>query len=200
MKSGSFGDGGFRVDSLAASDITRILATLSDGDRVAAAELLPLVYGELRAMASAYLRHERCDHTLQSTALVHEAYLKLAGGEPRTWEDRRHFFRMAAAVMRHILVSHARARARDKRGGGRHKVPLEDAVAWFEDRSCDLVALDDALGKLAALHRRKARVVELRFFTGFSVEETAEALDVSPRTVKSDWGFAKLWLLREIGE
>ena len=188
------------MGSLAASDVTRILATLSDGDRAAATELLPLVYEELRKMASIYLRHERRDHTLQSTALVHEAYLKLAQGEPRKWEDSRHFFRVAAAAMRHILVSHARGRARQKRGGGRHKVPLENAVAWFEERSCDLVALDDALGKLATIDRRKARIVELRFFAGLSVEEAAEALDVSPRTVKNDWSFAKLWLLREISE
>ncbi|MHC4698114.1 MAG: sigma-70 family RNA polymerase sigma factor [Planctomycetota bacterium] len=186
------------MTTLAPSEVTRILATLSDGDRSAAAELLPLVYGELRVLADRYLRNERVDHTLQATALVHEAYLRLGKGEPVKWENRGHFFRVAAAVMRHILVNHARDRARLKRGGDRRKLPLDDAVAVFEERALDLVALDEALTRLAAFDTRLSRVVELRFFGGLTVDETAEVLGVSPRTVQAGWSTAKLWLLREI--
>lgn len=188
------------MTALAPSEVTRILATLSDGDRAAAAELLPVVYGELRALADRQLRKERIDHTLQATALVHEAYLRLVKGEPVTWENRGHFFRVAAAVMRHILVNHARDRGRLKRGGGRQKVPLDDAVAVFEERALDLVALDEALTRLAGYDVRPSRVVELRFFGGLTVDETAEVLGVSPRTVEGDWSTAKLWLLREISK
>ncbi len=157
-----------------------------------------MIYDELRALAGRFMQDERCDHTLQATALVHEAFVKLADGEPGKWEDRRHFFRLAAAVMRHILVSHARSKSRQKRGGNGRRLPLDDAVALFEARSTHLVALDEALDQLATVEKRKARVVELRFFGGLGVEETADLLDVSPRTVKSDWSFAKLWLLREM--
>ncbi len=183
---------------LAPGDITRILATLSDRDRSTAAELLPLVYHELRGLAGRLMDDERDDHTLQATAVVHEAYLRLLSTEPRKWNDRAHFFRVAAAVMRHVLVDHARRRGREKRGNGRSLLPLDEAVAAFEERAVDLVALDEAMEKLAAIDKRKARVVELRFFAGLSVEETAKTLDVSERTVKSDWNFARLWLLREV--
>jgi RNA polymerase sigma factor (TIGR02999 family) len=186
------------VTALAPSDITRILASLSDGDRAAAAELLPLVYDELRTLADRYMRDERSDHTLQATALVHEAYLKIVGGEPAKWEDRSHFFRVAAAVMRYILVNHARDRRRIKRGGDRRKLPLDEAVAMFEGSALDLVALDEALVKLASFDSRMSRVVELRFFAGLTVQEVAEVLDVSPRTVESDWSTARLWLMREL--
>ena len=186
------------MSSLTASEVTRILATLSNGDRSAAADLLPLVYEELRSLANHYFADERSDHTLQATALVHEAYLKLVKGEPRKWDNRAHFFRVAAAVMRHILVDHARKGRRQKRGGGGRKLPLDEAAAMFEERALDLIALDEALVKLASIDPRKSRIVELRFFAGLNVEEVAETLNVSPRTVKSDWSFAKLWLLREI--
>jgi RNA polymerase sigma factor (TIGR02999 family) len=188
------------VSALASGDITRILATLSDGDRSSAAELLPLVYHELRSLADRFMRGEPSDHTLQATAVVHEAYLRLVRGEPKKWNNRAHFFRVAAGVMRHILVDHARGRGRVKRGGNGVMLPLDEAVALFEERALDLVALDEALEKLAALDKRKARVVELRFFAGLGVEETAETLEISPRAVKSDWQFAKLWLLREIAK
>jgi RNA polymerase sigma factor (TIGR02999 family) len=183
---------------LAPGDITRILATLSDRDRSAASDLLPIVYHELRSLAGRLMEDERGDHTLQATAVVHEAYLRLLSTEPQKWNDRAHFFRVAAAVMRHVLVDHARGRNRVKRGGGVVTLPLDEAVALFEERAIDLVALDEALEKLAALDKRKARVVELRFFAGLGVEETAETLGISPRAVKSDWQFAKLWLLREV--
>jgi RNA polymerase sigma factor (TIGR02999 family) len=186
------------VSVLAPGDVTRILATLSERDRSAAANLLPIVYHELRNLAGRMMETERHDHTLQATAVVHEAYLRLLSAEPQKWNDRAHFFRVAAAVMRHVLVDHARRLDRDKRGNGRSVLPLDETVAVFEERALDLVALDEALEKLAAIDRRKARVVELRFFAGLSVEDAAETLDVSPRTVKSDWNFARLWLLREV--
>ncbi len=185
---------------LTESDITQILSTLSDGDRSAATELLPLVYGELRSLAGRYLKSERPDHTLQATALVHEAYVKIAGGTPQDWQDRQHFFRVAAAVMRHILVNHARDRARLKRGGNRKKLPLDDAIAVFEERAIDLIALDESLDKLSKVDKRLARVVELRFFGGLSVAETAELLAVSDRTIESNWSAAKLWLLHDMDE
>lgn len=188
-----------RVSVLAAVEVTRILATLSDGDRSSAAELLPLVYSELHGLADRFMRGEPGDHTLQATAVVHEAYLRLVQGQPKQWNDRAHFFRVAAVAMRHILVDHARGKRRAKRDGG-VRMPLDEAAALFEERALDLVALDEALEKLTALDNRKARVVELRFFAGLSVEETAETLEISPRTVKSDWNFAKLWLLREIAK
>ncbi len=182
----------------APADITRILATLSNGDRAASAELLPVIYGELRRLADRCMRDERSDHTLQPTALVHETYLRLFRGEPQQWNDRGHFFRVAAAVMRHILVDHARACGRKKRGGGQGSLPLDESLAVFEERGVDLIALDEAMTALAAQDKRKAGVVELRFFAGLGVEDTAKALGVSVRTVKSDWSFAKLWLLRKM--
>jgi len=186
------------MTTLAPSDITLILSSLKENDRSAAAELLPLVYDELRSLANGYLRKERSDHTLQATALVHEAYLKLVNGEPAKWENRAHFFRVGAAVMRHILVNHARARGRLKRGGDRKRVPLDDALAVFEDSSIDLIGLDEALTRLALFDERLARVVELRFFAGLSNEETGEVLGISSRSVQADWQMAKLWLLREV--
>ncbi|MGD2110328.1 MAG: sigma-70 family RNA polymerase sigma factor [Phycisphaerae bacterium] len=186
------------MTTVASGEITQILTTLSNGDRSAAAELLPLIYAELRQLADCCMQRERPDHTLQPTALVHETYLRLFRGEPRKWSDRGHFFRVAGVVMRHILVDHARACRREKRGGGRSPVPLDEAVAVFERTAQDLVALDEALTNLATTDERKARVVELRFFAGLGVNDVADALGISARTVKSDWSFAKLWLLRHM--
>lgn len=184
--------------TLRTSEITRLLETLSDGDRAAAAELLPLVYDELRGLAGGLMHAQRAGHTLQPTALVHEAYLRLAGDADRKWSDRKHFFRVAAVAMRHLLVKHARDRARLKRGGHYERVPLDDAVAVVEESGVDVVSLDECLTRLASFDSRMARVVELRFFGGLSVSETAEALGVSDRTVEQDWQTARLWLAREM--
>ncbi len=181
---------------LSEPDVTRILDSLTDGDRSAARDLLPVVYSQLRSLANIYLNNERPDHTLQATALVHEAYLKITESKPQEWDGRSHFFRVAAAVMRHILIDHARNKGRLKRGGDRKKLPLDEAIIAFEDRAIDLVALDEALTELSRLDQRPSRVVELRFFGGLTVEETAEVLGVTDRTVKSDWATAKAWLLR----
>jgi RNA polymerase sigma factor (TIGR02999 family) len=174
------------------------LGRLDAGDRDAIAELAPLVYNELHALAAHYLRHERNDHTLQPTALVNEAWLRLASREDPRWENRRHFYRAAAIVMRSILVNHARDRRRLKRGGQSKRVPLDDALLAFEDRAVDLIALDDALTKLALLDPRQIDIVELRFFAGLTIKETAETLGVSPRTVDADWSLARSWLQREM--
>jgi len=173
---------------------------LSGSDRPAAQELLPVIYDELRSLAGRHLKNERNDHTLQATALVHEAYLRLVQTNGHPWQDRAHFFRMASAVMRHILVDYARERKRLKRGGDRQKLPLDEALGFFEERATDLVTLDEALARLAQTHDRLARVVEMRFFGGLTVAEVAEALDLSDRSVESDWSMAKLWLLRELSK
>lgn len=184
--------------TLVPSEITRILATLSDGDRATAAELLPLVYDELRLLAGGLMQAQGPGHTLQPTALVHEAYLRLTNGRQERWVDRAHFFRVAAVAMRHLLVNHARDRARLKRGGGFRRVPLDDAIAVFEESAGDMLSLDHCLERLADLDKRMARVVELRFFAGLSIAETAEVLGVSDRTVEKDWQTARLWLSREM--
>jgi len=186
--------------TLATSEITRLLESLSDGDRAAAVELLPLVYDELRGLAGGLMQAQKAGHTLQPTALVHEAYLRLAGNNDRKWSDRTHFFRVAAVAMRHLLVQHARNRGRLKRGGDWRRVPLDDAVAMVEENTGDLVALDECLTRFAAFDHRAARVVELRFFGGLSVAETAETLDLSDRTVEKDWQAARLWLSREMDQ
>jgi RNA polymerase sigma-70 factor (ECF subfamily) len=180
-------------------DVTRILADLCGQDRTVMAELLPLVYEDLRRLADGLFSHERRDHTLQPTALVHEAYLRLMQQSPERWQSREHFFRAAAVVMRHILVNHARDRRRLKRGGAANQVPLDDGLAVFEERAIDLVALDEALSRLAEFDKRQAQIVELRFFAGLSPAEVGEVLGVSPRTVEGDWALARAWLLREIG-
>ena len=186
------------VEDALPGDVTRLLGRLDAGDRDAIAELAPLVYNELHALAVNYLRHERDDHTLQPTALVNEAWLRLASREDPRWENRRHFYRAAAIVMRSILVNHARDRRRLKRGGQSKRVPLDDALLAFEDRAVDLIALDDALTKLALLDPRQIDIVELRFFAGLTIKETAETLGVSPRTVDADWSLARSWLQREM--
>lgn len=159
---------------------------------------MPVVYDELRKLAGAYLRRERPDHTLQPTALAHEAYLKLIDQRVGRWQNRTHFFGIAAQVMRRILVDHARATRAEKRGGDVRRVTLDEAAAWANPANIDLIALDDALKSLAAKDARKARVVELRFFGGLSVEETAEVLGVAAVTVMRDWALAKAFLLNEI--
>jgi RNA polymerase sigma factor (TIGR02999 family) len=175
-------------------EITTLLLAWGSGDRAALDQLMPLVHDELRRMAHRYLGRERAGHTLQSAALVNEAYLKLIGERQMDWQNRAHFFAVAAQVMRQILVDYARTRNRDRRGGGAQRVSLENALAVASEQSAELVALDDALHGLAAFDERKSRVAELRFFGGLSVEETAEVLQVSPVTVMREWRLAKAWL------
>ena len=177
---------------------TDLLLAWGNGERAAFDRLLPLVSHELRQLAGKYLGRERRGHTLQPTALVNEAYLRLVDLNRIQWQDRAHFFAIAARTMRRILVDHARARNNDKRGGGAPKVSLELAMEVSREPERHLVELDDALRRLETIHPRKAQVVELRFFTGLSVEETAAALHTSVDTVKRDWRFAKLWLLRDL--
>jgi RNA polymerase sigma factor (TIGR02999 family) len=182
----------------APADITRMLARASGGDTAVLDQLLPLVYDELHELAQRHLRHERPGHTLQTTALVHEVYLKLVDQTSARWQNRAHFFAVAAMAMRRILVNHAKASGRLKRGGRRPRVPLDDEVAIINRADLDLVALDEALERLSAIDPRKARLVELRFFGGLTIEETGEVLSIAPATVKRDWTFAKTWLLREV--
>jgi len=181
-------------------EVTRILGELNAGDGSAAQRLLPLVYEELRALAGGYFRQQPSGHTLQPTALVHEAYLKLAGSENVQWESRVHFMAVAAKAMRQILMNHARGKATAKRGGGRQRITLDEGVtpAGNGDRELDLLALDDALGKLSRLSERQATVVELRFFGGLSIAEAAHVLGVGTTTVEDDWHLARAWLGREL--
>jgi RNA polymerase sigma-70 factor, ECF subfamily len=181
-------------------EVSQLLLAWSDGDQSALDKLVPLVYAELRRLASHYMSRERPGHSLQTTALVNEAYLRLVDYKRMRWESRAHFFAVSAQLMRRILVEHARNRQYLKRGGGAARVSLEEAAVISEERAADLVALDDALESLAAIDRRKIQVVELRFFGGLSVEETAEVLKVSPLTVMRDWSTAKAWLYRELGQ
>lgn len=178
-------------------DVTQYLIRLRDGDRNVISEFLPLVYQELRGVAANYLRSERTDHTLQPTALVHEAYVKLANQHDADWKDRAHFFAVAAEAMRRILIDHARKHRAAKRGEGR-KVALEVDSDLAPQPDVDLLSLDEALKKLAQTKSRQSRVVELRFFGGMTVEEVAHVLGVSERTVKGDWRFARAWLQREL--
>ena len=179
-------------------EVTALLRAWRRGDRGALEQLAPIVYDELRRIARRHLRHERPDHSLQATALVHEAYLKLVDIREIDWQDRTHFFAMSARLMRRVLVDAARARGYQKRGGGAARVTLDDVRLPALGRNRDLVALDDALEALACVDERKCRVIELRFFGGLSVEETAAALQVSSDTVTRDWKFARTWLLREL--
>ncbi|HTI36783.1 MAG TPA: sigma-70 family RNA polymerase sigma factor [Vicinamibacterales bacterium] len=181
-------------------DITRLLVDWSSGDEAALTRLLPLVYDELRRLARSHMRHERPDHLLQTTALVHEAYLRLVDQKNVRWQTRAHFFAVAAQVMRHILVDYARGRGREKRGGGHSNVSLHDAAAISTERVEELLAVDAALDNLATLDPRKGRVFELRYFGGMSVDEAADVLNVSPATVARDWRMAKAWLRREMGD
>ncbi len=178
--------------------MTHLLRRWGAGDYEALDELLPLVYQDLRRMARRYMGQQPTGHTLQTTALIHEAYLRLAGQEDKSWADRAHFFGVAAQAMRHILVDHARARHAAKRGGDAHAVSLDEAAVVSDERAAELVALDDALQELARLSPRQCHVVELRYFGGLSVTETAEVLKISTDTVTRDWNQAKAWLYREM--
>jgi RNA polymerase sigma factor (TIGR02999 family) len=183
-----------------ANDVTQLLVAWGKGDQTALTSLMPLVYAELRRMARRYMGRERPGQTLQTTALVNEAYLRLVDLKKVHWQNRAQFFALSAQLMRRVLVDFARSRRSAKRGGAAPRVSLEEAYAVSRKRGTDLVALDDALHVLSRIDRRKAQVVELRFFGGMSVPETAEALKVSPETVMRDWRLAKVWLLRELAE
>ena len=180
------------------ASVTELLTSWCAGDESALAQLTPLVHAELHRLARRQMRNERVDHTLQTTAVVNEAYLRLVDLTRVRWQDRAHFFAMAARLMRHILVDYARSHASAKRGGEIFSVSLDKAAVVCAEPSTDLVALDDALHALALLDARKSQVVEMRFFGGLTVQETADALGVSPETVMRDWQFAKKWLLREL--
>ena len=185
---------------MAGDDVTTLLQRWSAGDPEALDKLMPLVYGELRKLAAARLRQERGGHTLQSSALVNEAYLRLAGQGGVHWQNRAHFFAIAAQMIRRILVDHARAQHRDKRGGGAETLVLDEAIhAASSDRGVEMIALDDALNGLEKLDPQQSRIVELRFFAGLTVEETAEALHISRATVNRHWVTARAWLIRELG-
>lgn len=180
-------------------EITLMLQEWSGGKQEALDALLPLVYAELHRQASRYLRRERAGHTLQTTALIHEAFLKLIDQRTVNWQNRAHFFGIAAQAMRRILVDYAKTRHREKRGGIAENLPLDEAALIVSsEKSIDLVALDEALERLAVFDERQERIVELRYFSGLTIEETAEVLHISPATVKSDWNAAKAWLRHEI--
>jgi RNA polymerase sigma-70 factor, ECF subfamily len=179
-------------------EVTGLLNDWTNGDQEALNRLMPLVYDELHRLASRHLRHERIGHTLQTTALVHEAYLKLVDQKKANWQNRVQFFAAAAKVMRHILVDYARSRKAVKRGGDYCRLSLDEALISAEEDDPDLLALDEALNELTAIDPQQSRVVELRVFGGLTVEDTAEALGISPRTVKREWSMAKAWLHRQI--
>jgi RNA polymerase sigma factor (TIGR02999 family) len=190
-----------RPEGIPPADVTQLLLAWRSGDASAADELFPAIYSELRRQAARAMRQEGIEHTLQPTALVHEAYLRLVDQRRVQWQNRAHFFGVAAQLMRRILVDHARGRHAAKRGGGMQRITLGDADALAgapTDDSVDLLALHEALEALAALDPLQARLVELRYFTGLNIEETAEALDVSPATVKREWTVARAWLRREL--
>jgi RNA polymerase sigma factor (TIGR02999 family) len=186
------------ADSRSRVEITQLLQAWGQGDRAAFDQLAPMVYSELRRLARHYMARERPDHTLQPTALVHEAYMRLADLEHLDWKNRMHFFAISAQVMRRVLVDFARSRVRRKRGGSAQRLSLDECVHLEAESDAALLALDDALNALALEDSRKCQVVELKFFGGLSTDEIARSLDVSPETVLRDWKLAKLWLLREM--
>jgi RNA polymerase sigma factor (TIGR02999 family) len=179
-------------------DVTALLLEVANGNQAAQEKLVPLVYDQLKRLARRYMRRERADHTLQTTALVHEAYLKLVGQHSPHWQNRDQFYGTAAQLMRRILIDHARRHLREKRGGTQVILPLEEGLAFTPEHSEDLLKLDEALDRLSKLDPRQSRIVELRFFGGLSVEETSRFLNVSPITVKRDWAVAKVWLYGEL--
>ncbi len=181
-------------------EVTQLLIAWSNGDRGALEKLIPMVYDELRRLARRYMNREPAGHPLQTTALVNEAYLRLIEQKEVKWQNRAHFFAISAQLMRRILVSMARARYADKRGGEARQVSLDEAMVFSDERAAELVALDDAMNELATLDPRRSRVVELRHFGGLSVEETAEVLKVSPDTVMREWKRAKAWLYAELNK
>lgn len=180
------------------SPVTELLIRWRGGDRQALDALMPLVYKELRRLANHYLQQERSDHTLQSTALVHEAYVRLVGQDLPQWQSRAHFFGVAAQLMRQVLVDHARSRQAAKRGGAACRVALEEDLLQSQDKEIDVILLDEALKDLAALDPQQSRIVELRFFAGLTIDDTSEVMGVSPATVSRDWTSARAWLYREI--
>lgn len=179
------------------NEVTVLLKAIGAGDEAAPEKLLELVYHDLRRLAGAYLHNERADHTLQATALVHEAYIRLVDWENVSWQNRAQFFAVAAQVMRRVLVDHARSKKADKRDFGQ-KLALEDAVSFSKEKEVDLLRLEDALRALEKIDERQAKIVELRFFGGLSIEETAHVLNISDTTVKREWTFAKAWFQREL--
>jgi RNA polymerase sigma factor (TIGR02999 family) len=186
--------------TLSPHEITRILQAWHGGDREALNQLIPFVYDELHRQAARYLRRERPNHSLQTTALINETYLRLVEQRNTRWQNRAHFFAIAAQLMRRILVDYARARTRVKRGGDDLRVPFDDALLRVVEKSdVDLLALDEALTRLAEIDDQQSRIIELRYFSGMSIEETAEALGISPATVKRDWQMAKAWLHHQLG-
>jgi len=184
----------------ASHQISLLLIDWSKGDENALEQLMPLVYDELRVMARQYIRRQPSGHTFQTTDLIHEAYLKLSGKNEQNWQSRDHFFGVAAKAMRHILVDHARSKNSQKRGGWQDRVTLSDNLRATKQTPEEIVALDEALNRLATLDDRKVRVVEMKFFAGLKIGEIAGVLKVSPETVKRDWSFAQTWLLRELGK
>ena len=178
--------------------ITQLLNDWSEGDQVALKQLMPLVYDELHKMAKHYMQSQRTGHTLQTTALINEVYVKLAGQQEHNWKNRAHFFGVAAQAMRHILVDYVRQRGYQKRGGNAQRVELEEAMIVSNERAAELVELDEALNRLSELDERKSRVVELKYFGGLTNEEMAEVLKVTTKTIIRDWQFARSWLLREL--
>lgn len=179
------------------SDVTQLLEAMNRGEQSAFDELLPVVYDELHRIAERYMARQQ-GHTLQTTALINEAYLRMANQEEKRWENRTHFFATAATIMRHILVDHARSRQRDKRGGGALKVSFDEALAKADEAALEITALDEALRALSALDQQQARIVELRFFGGLTMEEIAEVLAISLSTVEREWRSARAWLNREL--
>ncbi len=188
------------MPTLSPQEVTQLLADWGKGDRSALDKLFPLVQSELRRIAQRQMSQERPGHTLQATALVNEAYLRLAGQQGFDWHNRAHFFAVCAQVMRHILIDHARAHARDKRGGGAIQVSLNEALLVTEDQAAHFIALDEALRVLEGLDAQKGKIIELRYFGGLSVEEAGEVLHISPRTVRREWQRAKAWLYRMMTE
>jgi len=188
------------MNAFTTEQVTQLLIDWSNGDKAAVDKLMPLVYDELRRLARYYMRRERAGATLQTTALVNEAYLRLVDQKKVQWQNRAHFFAIAAQLMRRILIDRARKRYNSKRGGDVRKVSLDQAAIVSTGRSSDLVALDEALTDLEAIDQRKSKVVELRFFGGLNIEETAEVMSISPATVQREWSMAKAWLYREISQ
>lgn len=188
------------VSSLSRNEVTQVLLDWKGDESRAAERLMPLVYDELRRLAAGYLRRERSDHTLQATGLVHEAYLRLVDQQNLTWRDRAHFFAVCAQVMRRILVDHARNHRRAKRGAGREKLELNEALVPAEERTVDLLALDEAMRDLTTFDLQKSRIVELRFFGGLTTGEISEVLSISERTIRREWRIAKAWLRRRVME
>lgn len=188
------------MPTLSPQEVTQLLSDWGKGDRSALDKLFPLVQSELRRIAQRQMSQERPGHTLQATALVNEAYLKLAGQQGFDWHNRAHFFAVCAQVMRHILIDHARAHARDKRGGGAIQVSLNEALIVAEDQAAHFIALDEALRWLESLDPQKGKIIELRYFGGLSIEEVGEVLNISPRTVRREWQRAKAWLYRLMTE